>query len=185
MKSRNTPKIWPAALAVLVGVGAGAFFARRGVERTPAAPAVSSLSSSPAASPAPTVSASPGDRRPTEAATSAAAAAPLATAPSLPAGEAALQAIDELTVTYDAASVPDLARYLKHSDPEIRSAARDGLINLGERAAIPFLQEAAKTAPAEEATALREAADFLALPTWAEHREARKKAQAEAKAAGN
>jgi len=185
MKTSNrSPKLWPIALAVLVGVGAGAFFARRGGENAPAAPAVSTVPAGPAASPAPAASASSSAGRPTEATPSAEAAEPRATAPTLPVGEAALQAIDELTVTYDAAAVPDLARYLKHADPEIRAAARDGLINLGERAAIPFLQEAAKTASAEEATALREAAEFLALPTWAEHREARKKAQAEAKAPG-
>ena len=96
------------------------------------------------------------------------------------AGEAAQEAITDLASTYDAASVPALARYLGHSDPETRAAARDGLIQLGERAAIPFLEAAAKTAPAEEAKALHEAAEFLALPTWTEHRAAQKKAKAAA-----
>jgi HEAT repeat protein len=104
------------------------------------------------------------------------AVAPVAGAPALLNGEAAHEAITDLAVTYEAAAVPALARYLAHSDPEIRSAARDGLVQLGERAAIPFLEAAAKTAAdAEEARSLREAAEFLALPTWTEQRDKRLK----------
>ena len=96
-----------------------------------------------------------------------------------PAGrEQTLDAIQDLVVTYEAASVPALARFLSSQDPEIRNAARDGLIQLGERAAIPFLQEAARRAAPEEAQALREAAEFLALPTWTERRAALKTKQA-------
>ncbi len=102
-------------------------------------------------------------------------AQPLVSTSRLPVGEAAHQMIETLTVTYDAASVPSLARFLAHTDPEIRAAAREGLVQLGERAAIPFLEEAAKTAPGDEAVALREAAEFLALPTWTERRAAEKK----------
>lgn len=92
-------------------------------------------------------------------------------------GAPAIDAINELAATYDAASVPALARYLKHGDSQIRSAARDGLINLGERAAIPFLEAAAKTAGNEEAKELHDAAEFLALPTWTERRAARRQAK--------
>lgn len=91
--------------------------------------------------------------------------------------EQTLEAIQELAVTYDAASVPALARFLSNADAEIRAAARDGLIQLGERAAIPYLEEAARHATAEEANALREAAEFLALPTWTERRAALKARQ--------
>jgi hypothetical protein len=87
-------------------------------------------------------------------------------------GEAALEAITDLAVTYDAASVPALARYLAHPDAETRAAARDGLVQLGERAAIPFLATAAKTAAPDETKALLEAAEFLALPSWTEVRKA-------------
>ena len=111
------------------------------------------------------------------AATDTVAGAPAPAAAPLLNGDAAQEAITSLAVTYDAASVPALARYLSHSDPEIRAAARDGLVQLGERAAIPFLEAAAKTAPADEAKELREAAEFLALPTWTERREALKKAK--------
>jgi HEAT repeat protein len=95
-------------------------------------------------------------------------------------GEAAQEAITDLAVTYDAASVPSLARYLAHPEAETRAAARDGLVQLGERAAIPFLQAAAKTAPPDEAKALLEAAEFLALPSWTEVRAARHKQPAPA-----
>lgn len=88
----------------------------------------------------------------------------------LPSGEAARTAITELAITYDAAAVPELARFLTHPDPEIRTAAREGLISLGERAAIPWLKDAARTAPAEEAIALKQAAEFLALPSLTERR---------------
>lgn len=95
-------------------------------------------------------------------------------------GASALETISDLSSTYDAASVPALARYLGHGDPEIRAAARDGLINLGERAAIPFLEAAAKKAEAAEAKELLEAAEFLALPTWTERRAAERQAKAKA-----
>lgn len=97
----------------------------------------------------------------------------------LPVGEAAEEAINDLVVTYDAAAVPALARFLRHSDPEIRAAAREGLVQLGERDAVPHLQEAARGAPPAEAKALLEAAEFLALPTRAEFR-----AQQKARASG-
>ncbi len=103
--------------------------------------------------------------------------APSPAAAPLPVGEAAVEAINDLVVTYDAASVPALARFLRHSDPEIRAAAIDGFIQLGERAAIPLLQEAARSATPEDAKAMLEAAEFLALPTRAELR-AQQKAQA-------
>ena len=157
-----------ALLALLIGGGAAVFFRtlEPAAEKTipPATPA-SDTEVAPApssASPEPVVE----------------GPAPAAPDISLPTGDIARDAITELSITYDAAAVPALARYLKHPDPDIRAAARDGLINLGERAAIPFLEAAAKTALADEAVLLREAAEFLALPTWTEQREARKKAKA-------
>ena len=173
--NRTSRPLWPILLALVLGAGSGAFFwlMRETAPPTPQAPpalASARSASSPQIVPAPGAPVS--DRAPASATDTSAAEPPLLT------GEAAIEAISELSATYDAASVPALARYLKHKDPEIRAAARDGLINLGERAAIPFLAEAAKTAPVGEAQSLREAAEFLALPTWTEHREAQKKARA-------
>ena len=182
-RNRTSRPLWPVLLALVLGAGSGAFFwlTRESAPQTPPshpalAPARSA--SSPQSGSAPDAPIS--DREPAVASTTD----PTATEAPLLSGEAAIEAISDLSATYDAASVPALARYLKHKDPEIRAAARDGLINLGERAAIPFLAEAAKTAPAEEAQSLREAAEFLALPTWTEHREAQKKARAAQQATG-
>ena len=176
----NRP-LWPVLLALVLGAGLGSLFwlTRASGPQTPPAPPA------PAASVPPAVATSGGaPAAPAPEASALATSEPNAAAAPLLSGEAALEAISDLSATYDAVSVPALARYLKHKDPEIRAAARDGLINLGERAAIPFLAEAAKTAPAEEAQSLREAAEFLALPTWTEHREAQKKARAAQHATG-
>ena len=174
MSKAASRKLWSLPLALLVGVGLGMLVWQSG----------GSKQTAPAPSPAMPAPPSPAASHvPAEAGTDASVPAESSTVPVTPQasllnGEAAQEAISELSSTYDAASVPALALYLKHSDAEIRAAARDGLINLGERAAIPFLEEAAKAAPADEAIQLREAAEFLALPTWTEQREARKKAKA-------
>lgn len=79
-----------------------------------------------------------------------------------------LDHIEELSITYDPAAVPSLAVYLQHAEPLVRASAVEGLIQLGERAAIPFLESASLDVPPEEAARLTEAAEFLALPTWTE-----------------
>ena len=58
-------------------------------------------------------------------------------------------------------------------DPEVRMAARDGMVQLGEADAVPVLRDAASklTDPAEIAS-FQEAADLLALPAWSETTEA-------------
>ncbi len=182
--NRGSSRLWPVLLALVLGAGAGVLFWLTRESRSEAPP--------PSASQAPKTSVSAASIQSAPSTTGVGSdtsappgAEPGAAAAPLLSGEAALEAISDLAATYDAASVPALARYLKHQNPDIRSAARDGLINLGERAAIPFLQEAAKTAAAEEANALREAAEFLALPTWTERREAEKKARAQQAAAGH
>ncbi len=178
MKPNRLRLLGQTLLAILIGAGAGAFFARRGASPKEPPPAATAKPASVADTT--THARSDATQVPAADATAPSPADPSASPPAaaLLSGEAAIQTIDELTVTYDAASVPALARYLRHADADIRAAARDGLINLGERAAIPFLEDAAKTASADEAKALREAAEFLALPTWTEHRAARKKAKA-------
>lgn len=173
MRSSTPRRIALACVGLALGAGLAVLLRPR---PEPVAPSVAEAPAAPAGHAAPTPAPAPaGETAPAASAASsgteppAVAAAPAA--PPLLDGEAAQEAITDLAVTYDAASVPALARYLAHSDAEVRSAAREGLVQLGERAAIPFLEAAAKSASdAEEARALREAAEFLALPTWSEHR---------------
>lgn len=74
--------------------------------------------------------------------------------------------IEEASVTYDPKGLPLLDPYLLHPDPEIRAAALNGMIVLGEAGAAPMLRDAAKKAPTpKEAVALTEAADYLELPS--------------------
>jgi hypothetical protein len=74
--------------------------------------------------------------------------------------------IEEAAVTYDPKGLPLLEPYLLHPDPEIRAAALNGMIVLGEAGAAPMLRDAAKKAPTpKEAVALTEAADYLELPS--------------------
>lgn len=70
-----------------------------------------------------------------------------------------------LATTYDPANIPAIAKSLSHSDATVREAARQALIQIGDRSAIPHLK-AAKTAARdpEEAESLRETIEFLELP---------------------
>jgi hypothetical protein len=79
--------------------------------------------------------------------------------------EAAQAEIANLSSQYDPSAVRPLAAYLYHTDPEVRSAARRGLMQLGEADAVPYLRAAEKQEldPAE-AKELLEAAEFLAIP---------------------
>lgn len=78
---------------------------------------------------------------------------------------AILGKIEEASVTYDPKGLPLIEPYLLHPDPEVRAAALNGMIVLGEAGASPMLREAAKKAPTpKEAVALTEAADYLELP---------------------
>lgn len=92
--------------------------------------------------------------------------------PARQAGAAAV--IEEAAITYSPAGVKAILPYLQDPDPAIRRAARDGLVQLGEADAVPFLREAALQAEdPEEIASLREAADLLALPAWSDSAEAR------------
>jgi len=84
--------------------------------------------------------------------------------------EPTLQKIEDLAITYDVAAIPALAAFLAHADPRVREAAREGLIILGEDEAVPYLKAAAQKAPPEEAPLLKEAAEFLALPSITDFR---------------
>lgn len=73
--------------------------------------------------------------------------------------------IEQASVTYDAKALPQIERYLLHPDPEVRAAAMNGMIVLGDSAAAPLLRAAAEKAPTpKEAVALGEAADYMELP---------------------
>lgn len=87
--------------------------------------------------------------------------------------------IESAALRYEPSAVKDIRPWLLDTDPEIRQAARDGLVMLGESDAIPFLRNAASrlTDPAEVAS-FHEAADLLSLPAWSESDEA-KQAMAE------
>ena len=74
--------------------------------------------------------------------------------------------IEEASVMYDAKALPLIEPYLLHPDPEVRTAALNGMITLGEAGAAPLLREAAKKAATpKEAVAMGEAADYLELPS--------------------
>jgi hypothetical protein len=78
---------------------------------------------------------------------------------------AILGEIEHASVTYDAKALPDIERYLLHPDSEVRQAAMNGMIVLGDAAAGPLLRKAAEKAPTpKEAVALTEAADYIELP---------------------
>ena len=78
--------------------------------------------------------------------------------------QAERDAVQALVTTYDAARIPEIARYLSHEDATVRDAARLGLVQLGHRDAIPFLKVALKRATVEESEQLRNDIDFLSLP---------------------
>lgn len=82
--------------------------------------------------------------------------------------------IGDAVMTYEPAGVAVIRPFLLDPDPEIRRAARDGLVQLGEADAVPWLREAAsKLEDPAEVAALREAADLLSLPAWSDSEEAR------------
>lgn len=94
--------------------------------------------------------------------------------PRLPAshGEAVMDAIQTATATHDVRMVPLLARYLESDAADVRAAALQGLIELGERDAIPYLKLAAQeTKIPKEKVELVKAIEFLSLPTLKEHRD--------------
>jgi len=86
----------------------------------------------------------------------------------------AMTRIDEAVQTYEASAVKAITPYLTSVDRDLRSAAREGLIQLGEPDGIAALRLAAtRMSDPAETNACREAADFLELPSWSETAEAR------------
>jgi len=94
------------------------------------------------------------------------AEAPSVVAPAVPDDkEAIFTAIHEAAITYDAGSLSLISPHLSSSDAEVRAAAVDGIMLLGDAAGAPLLRKAADQArnAAEEAD-LRAKADYLELP---------------------
>jgi len=82
------------------------------------------------------------------------------TAPAIP-----LQPLSLDLEKIETAETPSaLGPYLASSSPEVRAAAKDAMLRLGDSAASPMLEAAAVSLPPEEAVSFLEAARFLALP---------------------
>jgi hypothetical protein len=80
--------------------------------------------------------------------------------------EVILEKIQEASTTYDAAQLPIIKPHLLNADPEIRKAAINGMVVLGDAAASPMLREAAKQMnTAEDMKVMLEAAEYLELPS--------------------
>lgn len=79
--------------------------------------------------------------------------------------KATLEAINDAATTYEAAQLPFINKYLYDKDPEIRKAAMDAMLVLGDAGAGKYLRDAAQSAETEkERDALVKAADYSELP---------------------
>lgn len=80
--------------------------------------------------------------------------------------EEILESVHQASITYDPKELPAIQKYLLDADPEIREAARNAMIVLGDASAGPMLRDASKLAPTpHEAVAMLEAADYVELPS--------------------
>jgi len=78
-----------------------------------------------------------------------------------------LEIIENAMVTYSPEGLTVLGPLLKHSDPEIREASIEGIIQLGEKSGVKTLREAARqTKNPVEARRMLQAAEFLELPEY-------------------
>lgn len=74
--------------------------------------------------------------------------------------------IHDASVTYDPKELPKIQPFLTHENPEVRKAAVDGMVILGDASAGAMIREAAKSAPTpQEAVKMLEAADYVELPS--------------------
>ncbi len=146
-----------AAFAALALAGALVFWPE---DAAPAAAGKAASAKVPAGSAVPAKTASPRD--------------PLPSAADPVRREQAAADIQGAVLTYQPAGVSVIRPYLLDPDPAIRREARDGMVQLGEADAVPWLRDAAsKLEDPAEIAALREAADLLALPAWSDSEEAR------------
>ena len=80
--------------------------------------------------------------------------------------ETILEQINDASVTYDPRELSKIQPFLTHADPEVRKAAMNGMIVLGDASAGAMLRDAAKSAQSpQEAVAMLEAADYVELPS--------------------
>lgn len=80
--------------------------------------------------------------------------------------EVLLEAINDVAITYDPAELPKIKPYLLHPDAEVRKAALDGMVVLGDAAASPLLRDAARQVTStKEAIEMMQAAEYLELPS--------------------
>jgi hypothetical protein len=80
--------------------------------------------------------------------------------------EEILETVHQASITYDPKELPVIQKFLLDADPEIREAARNAMIVLGDASAGPMLRDASKLAPTpHEAVAMLEAADYVELPS--------------------
>ncbi len=80
--------------------------------------------------------------------------------------DAAIEKIQDAATTYDPAQLAVIRPYLTSADPELRAAAVDAMIVLGDATAGAMLRQAAATiGPGNEATAMMKAADYVELPS--------------------
>lgn len=79
--------------------------------------------------------------------------------------ETVIEVIQEIAITYDSRELPRIRPFLTHPDPDVRHAALQGMITLGDASAAPMLRAASKevTDP-EEASSMLKAANYLELP---------------------
>ena len=73
--------------------------------------------------------------------------------------------IEAAYTTYHPDALPVLARFLGHSDPEIRTFAREAIVQVGHADGVAHLRKAAQEArDPRESAALLDAAEFLEIP---------------------
>lgn len=77
-----------------------------------------------------------------------------------------LEAINDYASTYDPKELVHIEPYLLHSDPQVRNAAIDGMVTLGDSSASVMLKKASEKAPTtSDAIAMLQAAEYLELPS--------------------
>lgn len=86
--------------------------------------------------------------------------------------EAVFSVIEDASTTYDVQGLTVLGPLLKHSDPDVREATIEGIVQLGDTAGAKTLREAAASAndPKLKDRMLR-AAQFLELPEYVPSRD--------------
>jgi hypothetical protein len=77
----------------------------------------------------------------------------------------ALQTIEQASISYDPAQLPAIRPYLYHPAKEVREAALQGIVNLGDASGARLLRDAANIAAStEEKLELLKMAEYLELP---------------------